>query len=189
MAYLPDMSEYNYHPEFERPGTKAIGWLVLGHAFPSGPVDENVLDVLWEFCKISVAQTRGLHACPWCGSNWGNEAQKGAESLLLGSAEIRVFSEQIQIYAAPTLIYHRVAAHQYRPPEEFLNALLNGSQPASREYLALLESLKLEWNSTAANSEGRLDPGDYIPERDDDTPLIDLMARSRSKKNRQSEDN
>ena len=40
-----------------------------------------------------------------------------------GSAEIRVRGAN-RVYAAPELVYHYVVAHQYKPPREFIEAVL-----------------------------------------------------------------
>ena len=44
-------------------------------------------------------------------------------SMHLGSAEIRVQGIDGAVYAAPNLIYHYMANHNYLPPEEFLGAI------------------------------------------------------------------
>ena len=49
---------------------------------------------------------------------------KYGRETFLGSAEIRVQGKEGKVYAAPTLIYHYVAAHDYDPPQEFVEALL-----------------------------------------------------------------
>jgi hypothetical protein len=181
MAYLPDLSEYNYVAEFVRPATRAIGWLEKGHDFPTAPSEEAVLRTLWKFCKTSVGHTRGIHPCPFCRTQAGMEAKRGDESLLLGTAEIRVFSQEGQVFAAPTLIYHYMADHHYRPPTEFLNALVMGPPPDSEEYFSLLRGLNLEWARTPTGGQGYWDPKTYDPQLDDQTPLIELMARSKAK--------
>jgi hypothetical protein len=114
MAYLPDLSEYNYLAEFARPGTKAVGWLDQGHDFPKTPPSEETLSRLWEFCRTSVARTRGFHACPFCSKDTATEAERHGERLLLGTAEISVFSPDGRIYATPTLIYHYVSLWGFR---------------------------------------------------------------------------
>jgi hypothetical protein len=181
VAYLPDMSDYNYLAEFTRPGTKAVGWLEQGHDFHTATPDETMLNALWTFCKVSVAQTRGVHPCPFCKDQLGAEAERDGESLLLGTSEIRVFSQDGLIFAAPTLIYHYISHHHYRPPTEFVAALSDGLRPGSPEYFALLRRLELEWNDTSKGGLGYWDPLSYDPESDDQTPLIDLMNRSKSK--------
>jgi hypothetical protein len=63
-------------------------------------------------------------------------------------SEIRVFSHGAQVYAAPTLIYHYAAVHQYKPPHEFLKALREGPRPPGQEYFDALTRLNLEWRRT-----------------------------------------
>jgi hypothetical protein len=108
---------------------------------------------------------RGVHACDLCDTPQSPYAERNGEKLLLGCAEIRVFSAEssatsleraleraesgglillrrspvpFNIYAAPTLIYHYVEAHHYCPPEDFLRALREGPQPPSPDYFDLL---------------------------------------------------
>jgi hypothetical protein len=181
MAYLPDMSDYCYLERFIRPGTKAVGWLDGEHAFRREPPHESLLDCLWDVCKTSVAATRGGHPCPFCQHRGGTEAERNGESLLLGTAEIRVFSRDGQIYAASTLIYHYVQVHHYRPPVEFVRAVLEGPRPPSVEYFDLLRGLKLEWGTTPAGGQGYFDRQTYDPDLDSHTPIIDLMRRSKPK--------
>jgi transposase len=69
---------------------------------------------------------------------------------LLGTSEIRVLSRDGTIYAAPTLIYHYMKIHHYKPPEEFIRALYEGLTPSSQEYSDQLRELGLEWNRTSA---------------------------------------
>jgi hypothetical protein len=56
------------------------------------------------------------------------------------------------IYAAPTLIYHYVEAHHYKPPDEFLQALREGPRPPSQEYFAELAKLGVEWRKISGGA-------------------------------------
>src|ERR1044071_2152082 len=103
MAYFEDLSDYVYAPGLARPGTKAVGWLASGHGFPTMSPDKEVLALLWLYCSISVAPTRGVHDCEFCPGCCAYRAERNGERLLLGTAEIRVFSPDRRIYAAPTL--------------------------------------------------------------------------------------
>src|SRR5215470_17912081 len=124
MSYFEDMTDYEYaNSVFNRPGTKNVGWLTSGQDFNKAYPDEDLLDMIWDYCAISVAQTRGIHECEFCPPHASNIAERKGQKILLGSAEIRVFSEKGDIYAAPNLIYHYVSIHHYRPPEEFIAAL------------------------------------------------------------------
>ncbi len=62
----------------------------------------------------------------------------GGGELVLGSAEIRVFGSNGVTYAAPDMIYHYVAEHEYKPPDEFIEAVLYGPLPDTVEYKVLL---------------------------------------------------
>ncbi|MEU3075515.1 hypothetical protein [Streptomyces laurentii] len=59
---------------------------------------------------------RGFHVCNLC-----LRARSGAPR---GNGEIRVPGESGITYAAPDLITHYVAAHGYRPPQVFVDAVL-----------------------------------------------------------------
>jgi hypothetical protein len=66
--------------------------------------------------------TLGYHQCPFCPAYPARERING-ELASLGSAEIRVHGPTAE-YAAPNLIYHYVIAHEYLPPDEFIEAVL-----------------------------------------------------------------
>jgi hypothetical protein len=147
MTYFKDLTDYTYAPDLFPAGNN-IGWLGRGHAFPTATPDEETLDLLWLFCSISVMQTRGFHICEFCLGGPRFFERKG-QRLRLGTAEMRVFSWDGRIYAAPTLIYHYVSAHHYKPPDEFLDTLRKGPRPPSQEYFDLLAKRKLEWRKTS----------------------------------------
>jgi hypothetical protein len=149
MTYYKDLSDYVYHrAEFGRPNTKNIGWLGRGHDFKKMDPTEEILDPLWSYCRVSVAQMRGVHECEFCSRPSSGIVERKGERLLLGTSEIRVFSREGDIYAAPTLIFHYVETHRYRPPDEFLRALVREPAPPSKEYFDRLAELGLEWNKT-----------------------------------------
>jgi hypothetical protein len=158
MTYYPDLSRYHYGEEFYRPGTKNIGWLSVGHEFETAEPTDVLLDRLWAFCKISVARSRGGHYCELCPGKNVCEGERNGERLLLGTAEIRVFHHSGEIYAAPTLIYHYVEAHKYKPPEAFIQSLVGELAPPSKGYFERLAQLGLEWRETVVPMETRVRP-------------------------------
>ena len=149
MSYYEVLSDYTYAPGFVRFGTKSVGWLARGHVFPTMIPDEQTLDLLWLYCSISVVQTRGVHDCEFCSIGSARYFERNGQRLSLGTSEIRVFSRAGQVYAAPTLIYHYVADHHYKPPDEFLKALREGPRPPNQEYFDWLAALHLEWSKTS----------------------------------------
>jgi hypothetical protein len=134
------------------PGTKNVGWLGADREFARAEPSEAFLDALWALCKVSVAQMRGVHICEICGDRNACYAKRNGESLLLGTSEIRAFSANDDVFAAPTLVFHYVAQHQYAPPAEFVTSVLRGPVPPDRAYFERLEALGLEWNVTSAPS-------------------------------------
>ena len=114
MTYLKDLSDYTNWKSSYRPKTKSVGWLDSGHEFPKATPREELLDLIWIYCRI------------------------------------RVFGKDGLIYAAPTLLYHYVSVHHYRPPDEFVRALNEGPRPPSQEYFERLQELGLRWNKTSA---------------------------------------
>ena len=156
MTYFEDLSDYTYHPDGLRAGTKTIGWLEPGHDFEKRSPTDELLDVLWEYCKVSVVQMRGIHECAIClPPSTVLASRRDGVRRLLGTSEIRVLSDEGGIYAAPTLIYHYVRTHHYKPPDEFLRALENGLNPPSHEYFVKLKQLDLQWNNTSLHEDVR----------------------------------
>jgi hypothetical protein len=151
MAHYGDLSEYCYGQRaYHVPGTVNIGWLGSSPRFDQMEPDEELFDVIWDYCKISVAQYRGIHECEYCYPHRSNIGERQGEMLQLGSAEIRVFAESGAIYAAPDLIYHYMVEHRYKPPDQFVSALRSGPHPFSKEYQDRLAAVGLTWRKKDA---------------------------------------
>ncbi|AVT33142.1 hypothetical protein C6361_31005 [Plantactinospora sp. BC1] len=139
MAYFEDLSAYRYSDvdiiemdwgwlEF-RPGYERInvGWLDASHKFDEGPTPNWFVNTLLDIIEAPRINTmRGFHRCPFCpdrseGSMLSVDHPNGG--LLLGHTEIRVPSGPGVMFAAPSLIWHYVTAHSYRPPTEFIEAV------------------------------------------------------------------
>lgn len=133
--YYPDLSPYPHDKssEVDRP-ILCIGWLARKYPYTQGEVPIAFMEQLWIFCCNSVFYTLGYHRCPFCrNSSFGVLVQRSGRELRLGSGEIRVVGKRA-IYAAPNLIYHYVEAHHYSPPDEFIQAVLEGPLPGTPEY-------------------------------------------------------
>jgi hypothetical protein len=143
MTHFDDLSDYEYSPKYRRPGTRNIGWLEAGYEYEKQEPREEVLEKLWRFCKIEIALARGGQFCAFCADKRVHFAEKNGERLLLGVSEIRVFSKGKTIYAAPSLVYHYMKAHSYKPPDEFLHALEEGPVPPDENYFDRLRELDL----------------------------------------------
>ena len=129
MTYYPDLSCYRYCKTEKDPRVLNIGWLEAGRGFPRGEVPSLVprrLLTLTE--KYPVNAMRGMHWCDFCEERatpfGGLCVQVDDREVDLGSAEIRVGGRDGIWYAAPDMIYHYIVSHRYRPPAEFLEAVL-----------------------------------------------------------------
>lgn len=138
MTYYADLTQYEYYARASNPATLNIGWLDASHIYAMGSVSDTCLERLWAYCREPVIQSKGFHLCELCREpEWPCLAQRGDEGLKLGSAEIRVPSKGGKVYAAPDFIYHYMVKHNYKPPDEFIEAVLSGPSPDSAEYQTL----------------------------------------------------
>ncbi|WP_018694507.1 DUF7919 family protein [Algicola sagamiensis] len=153
MAYFSDLSEYSYIAQVCDSQSINIGWLDREHDFPKEEPKEEILGLLWEFCLFSVVQTRGLHECELCASPTIIVEGRDNVNLSLGSAEIRVFGENGEIYSAPNMIYHYVKEHNYKLPDTFVDALNCSPRPPSAEYLKKLKNIELRCTETLRASD------------------------------------
>lgn len=115
MAFFADMSPHTYSPTR---GLEVlnVGWLDLGQPFPVGPTSQQFQDALIELCRHPIILPRGFHLCWFCRRSGQDQA---------GNGQIRVLSPKGVWYAAPTLVYHYVSAHQYSPPTDFVESVLS----------------------------------------------------------------
>ena len=150
MSYYEDLTPYIYYDlRFSRPQTVNVGWLSADCTFPVFVPQEELLDAVWNYCTVSVASMRGRHLCDFCSNtpDLQNYERKG-ERLALGAAEIRVFSDDGKIYAAPNLICYYIDFQHYQLPRKFLEALARFSAPPALSYINQLKTLGLDWNWT-----------------------------------------
>jgi hypothetical protein len=145
MTTFPDLTPYKSDLDKQIGVTPlAVGFLQRGKPFPTGKNSPEFLEKLLRFClpEHTVAQSRMIARCA-VGENCPRVLPPvlyDEVSVYFGSSEIRVIGEE-EIYAAPTLIYHYVLAHDYRPPEVFVQAVLSGPQPESAEHRAIINTL------------------------------------------------
>jgi len=144
--YIPDLSPYPDNKEYHLLGTISVGWLDKRHPYLQGMTAEEFRDRLFIFCSHPVIKMRGFHSCEFCilKPSFLIRARRGHKEIWLGNAEIRVIHED-QVYSAPNLIYHYVVAHNYRPPEEFIEAVLKGPLPHTWKYERFKEKKKIDW--------------------------------------------
>lgn len=125
MTYFPDLTEHTYTTFPRRSGVLNVGWLGRSHPFLAGDSPDSFKVALKSLCESPILLHRGFHQCELCEP--GEQFQ--------GNGQIRIEDQNGQIYSAPTMIYHYVTAHSYRPPEEFIEAVLNPKRIVSETSL------------------------------------------------------
>lgn len=149
MTYEPELSPIN--PDANTfPKLIYIGWLHPDHSYNIGDVPKEFPVRLWEFCRYSSVVCRGFHRCEFCSpSDYVHidmlkphpegplKVERDGCTIRLGFGEIFVVGKNGLVYYAPNLIYHYVLEHQYLPPQEFIDAVLDGPLPTSNEYLTI----------------------------------------------------
>lgn len=142
MAYYEDLTSYEYG-ECYNDKTVNIGWIDEVHSYPKGEIAGEFILSLWEYIKYPINQTRGVYHNKRLDPQTSfHFAHYEGYHMTLGDAEIRVVDlENDLIYAAPNLILHYIITHQYLPPEQFVNAVINGPKPNSDLYSNVMKNL------------------------------------------------
>jgi len=129
VAYFADLSRYTY---CEAPGDAPavnVGWLDGAHDYVTGDVPPEFVHCLLENLRTQrVHAYRGWQECEMCFAagdrTHPTTIEVDGRPYPLGDADILITSATGMRYDAPNLIYHYVVAHHYRPPDEFITAVL-----------------------------------------------------------------
>ncbi|NJQ16050.1 DUF7919 family protein [Streptomyces bohaiensis] len=127
MTHYEDLTPYEYDDE-PLPGGVNIGWLSKQHPYRHGRTPEGLVEALAHLAKDSKNRYRGYHHCELCSSFEEAEQSARREGLFMGNAEIHIPGGSGITYVAPTLIVHYVEAHEYLPPDAFIDSTLRFSQ-------------------------------------------------------------
>ncbi|MBM0231547.1 hypothetical protein JNW91_06515 [Micromonospora sp. STR1_7] len=135
MTYFADLTPYTYLERHDEDGHGAsdelllnVGWLDASHPFPTGASPDELMPALMNLATVRVRQTRGYHYCEICILDMGDDAMEAIRqgTIARESAEFEVRGEGF-VYAAPQLLLHYLAAHEYLPPAEFCTAALGAT--------------------------------------------------------------
>ena len=121
--YYPDLTPYDYgYMEYEN--VLNVGWLEAGQTWPTGHFagKEQVLNKLKSMKRENLC--RGWHECDACLEYEYRTGQKLTSENRVGNGELIVKYNE-KVYSAPYLVIHYIEEHNYLPPEEFIDALLN----------------------------------------------------------------
>ncbi len=142
MAYFKDLTRYEYSKNlFACIGEPLnIGWLERCAPYPKGVLGSDLTAKLLALCKFPVNRYRGWHGCHFC-KEYPVRIMDSEGEFCLGDGEIRIPAKGEVTYVAPNLIYHYVVAHQFLPPDVFLDALRDLSLP-NPAVVRILESIE-----------------------------------------------
>ena len=134
--FIPDLEPYNYgyieNNKKINPKELAVGWLD-NPDFPKGDVPLNFFEKL-KNAKLFKSH-KGGHDCPFC-----TEISGGSSSDARSSRVYAIEYNGIK-YIFPALLTHYIKVHHYRPPKEFINAVMN-SEPIEQNPLKIIKRFK-----------------------------------------------
>ena len=115
----------------------AIGWLDSKHPYARGTVEIEFFRKLIRLIAHPLptsATNLGFHVCELCRFTGGGDSVfEGAKISSRSKRTIYVPGNQA-LYCAPELIAHYVDSHEYKPPEEFVSAVLSCPDPTTMEF-------------------------------------------------------
>jgi hypothetical protein len=131
MSYFQDLTPYAYDGR-ARLDSKVlnVGWLSSDKEFLRGPVPEFFTTRLLRLVESPINLYKGSHSCEFCPGPVFRKTERGRFTMerILGTGgngEFHVPGLKGVTYVAPALIVHYVIVHQYLPPQEFVDAVLN----------------------------------------------------------------
>lgn len=131
MAYQPDLAPLTYSCA-PQPHVLAVGWLDAAAEYPRGVTSIEFREVLLRLISSHRMRLfRGSHLCNLCPEGSCVRDGKMVRERT-GNGEIRVRKGD-KWYVAPVLVHHYITEHGYRPPDEFIEAVLKPSQIGSDE--------------------------------------------------------
>jgi hypothetical protein len=126
--FLRDLEPYRYGVPEPLKDVLAVGWLSKISDYTQGVAPPGFVDVLAKLLSTHrVNQTRGYHVCEFCSKSPLTCHSPAGRKITLGSAELWIPSvaDSGPIYASPDLIHHYVTEHHYRPPNDFIDAVMS----------------------------------------------------------------
>lgn len=117
----------------EGPHVRAVGWLNPLFPFDTGDVSPELISKLREHCTnpFQPMRLRGYHDCEF-------KLDESTECKATGLKNIWIPSANGYLYVAPEMIVHYIEVHSYRPPEEFVHAVLSAPAQKSPQYWQMM---------------------------------------------------
>jgi hypothetical protein len=126
MAHFHDLAPCTYfHGRHALPPLLAVGWLEPGHVFATGEVPADLLTRL--------TAIRRSNKMPWPYFYMGGVTCWCGDRRTFSTKNLFIPTNGV-IYASPEGVIHYIAAHSYRPPDAFIEAVLAAPDIESPEY-------------------------------------------------------
>jgi len=131
MAYYEDLTTFVYGREQPNENILNVGWLSDSEHFHKGKVSNDFLSALKVLVENPVNLYRGVHHCEFCPPPIYEPIPNRIVSRIVrdcpnGNGEIRIQYKD-KTFVAPVLVYHYVTEHNYKPPSEFIQAVLDSA--------------------------------------------------------------
>jgi hypothetical protein len=144
MTYYEDLSRMSD----PRLALVAVGWLEPEHPYVKGDVEERFFARLMELLvePWQPFAAAGRHECRFCAFSGGPgtvsyAARVGQHvNVSIGWANVFVPGRDV-LYMAPSTIAHYIDSHGYKPPAEFVDAVLACPEMKSAAYLRAIHAV------------------------------------------------
>ena len=149
MSFYPDLSICEEFDVSEPEKLIAVGWLDREHDYHRASVSPEVVSALFELLRDpwQPAVFMGKHDCSFCVHSGGPatfQRREQNDNIELGVNNLFVPGLRC-VYICPSLIIHYIDAHQYCPPGEFLEAVLNCRPMRTIHYLKAIKENGPRW--------------------------------------------
>lgn len=131
MAYFPDLS--NERQLASGDDVRAVGWLDRNYTFTTGSVNHDFLQILKRHIaeRWTIVLMMGIHECELCSK--------------FASAGNLIIPTETVVYIAPEMISHYIEVHNYKPPDEFIKAVIDCPEQESSKYMNLVQKFIHHW--------------------------------------------
>lgn len=132
--FFPDLGKRTQIDDGDH--VRAIGWLSGKEPFTTGEVERGFAERLRLLCDN---WGKGLEALYWPAAGGLHECELCRKCSMSGNVGIPAGS---LLYVFPEMTSHYVDEHHYRPPEEFVRAVMNCPIPGTAPYADAVASFR-----------------------------------------------
>lgn len=147
MAWFQDLEPCTYFGDEYADDLSAVGWLARGKPYASGEVPDEFFFKLGRLLKRPWAPIIfcGSHSCEFCRFTGGVGTRvttpRWSDVYVPARSCVNLFVPgNGTIYVSPESIAHYVDAHEYRPPDEYIAAVLECPRMSSKEYFGAIRA-------------------------------------------------